>query len=63
MKLSSMGWSRQRRAAVAAAIAIACLFIAANAHLVTVSFATMPACVAPAVEDQVPLLRVAKPAC
>ena len=63
MRLPGTGWSRQRLAAVAASIAIAGLFIAANAHFVTVSVATMPACVAPAVQDQAPLLRVAKPAC
>jgi hypothetical protein len=37
---------RQRALAVAAAIALAAAFLAANAHLVTVAVRSQPACVA-----------------
>jgi len=56
-------WSRQRRLAVAGALLVAALFIAANVHLVMVSFGSMPDCVAPAHQEQSAMLRVAKPAC
>lgn len=56
-------WSRQQQIAVATAVLVMALFVAANVHLVMVSFASMPACVAPASDDQPAMLRVAKPAC
>lgn len=55
--------SRQRQFAVATALLLAIVFIAANIHLVMVSVASMPACVAPAADKQSAMLRVAKPAC
>ncbi len=63
MKQQMLPWSRQRRLAVAAALLVTAVFIAANVHLVIVSFASMPDCVAPADHDQPAMLRVAKPAC
>ena len=44
--------SRQRILAIAAAVAVAAAFLAANAHLVTVAVRSEPACVA---TDAVPL--------
>lgn len=63
MKRQSASWSRQRQLALATALLVAAVFIAANIHLVLVSIASMPACVAPAVDRQSAMLRVAKPAC
>lgn len=63
MKQQVSGWSRQRRLAVGGALLVMVVFIAANVHLIMVSFGSMPACVAPANEDQSAMLRVAKPAC
>lgn len=63
MKRQSAPWSRQRQLAVMAALLLAIVFIAANIHLVMVSIASMPACVAPTVDKQSAMLRVAKPAC
>ena len=63
MKRQSVPWSRQRQFAVATALLLAAVFIAANVHLVLVSLASMPPCVAPTVDQQSAMLRVAKPAC
>lgn len=63
MKRQSAQWSRQRQLAVTAALLLAIVFIAANIHLVVVSIASMPACVAPTADKQSAMLRVAKPAC
>lgn len=41
-----MAMTRQRRLAIAGAALVAALFVAANAHLVTVAFHSQPACVA-----------------
>lgn len=38
-------WSRPRLFALAAASAVVVIFVAANAHLVMVSFTSMPECV------------------
>jgi hypothetical protein len=38
--------ARQRNLAIAAAVAVAAAFLAANAHLVTVAVRSQPACVA-----------------
>ena len=54
---------RSRQLAVATALLLAAGFIAANIHLVLVSIASMPACVAPSADRQSAMLRVAKPAC
>lgn len=61
MKNVTASWSRQRWLMVAGAVLV--VFFAANAHLVLVSFGSMPACVAPADGEQSAMLRVAKPAC
>lgn len=63
MKRQSAHWSRQRQLAVAMALLLAVVFVAANIHLVLVSIASMPACVAPTADQQSTMLRVAKPAC
>ena len=63
MKRQPAHWSRQRQFAVATALLIVVVFVAANIHLVLVSIATMPACVAPTADQQSAMLRVAKPAC
>lgn len=63
MRQQIANWSRQRLIAVATTVLVVVLFVAANVHLVMVSFASMPACVAPATDDQPAMLRVAKPAC
>ena len=63
MKQQTAPWSRQRRLAVAGGVLVLAVFFAANAHLVMVAFGSMPACVAPADQDQSAMLRVAKPAC
>ena len=63
MKRQPAPWSRQRQVAVATALLLATMFIAANIHLVLVSIASMPACVAPTADEQSAMLRVAKPAC
>ncbi len=61
MKHLTASWSRQRWLMVVGVVLV--VFFAANAHLVMVSFRSMPACVAPADGDQSAMLRVAKPAC
>lgn len=48
----------QKRLAILAALAVVGAFIAANAHLVTVAFTSMPDCVQP-----VPGKAPARPAC
>ncbi len=50
--------SAQKRLAILAAVVAAGLFVAANIHLVTVAFTSMPDCVPPA-PDKAP----ARPAC
>lgn len=62
-------WSRARLAALAAAGAALALFAAANAHLLAVSFASQPDCVAhlkaplEAPLDGGAAYRAAKPSC
>ena len=63
MRRPQAQWSRQRQLAVAAALLFTAAFIAANIHLVLVSIASMPVCVAPSADRQSAMLRVAKPAC
>lgn len=63
MKRQLAHWSRQKLLAVATALLLGFVFIAANFHLVLVSIASMPACVAPTADRQSAMLRVAKPAC
>ena len=58
-------WSRQRVAALALAAAVLAVFVAANAHLIAVSFASQPDCVAHAKSpvEGVATYRAAKPSC
>lgn len=53
-----IGPRAQKRLAVLAAAAVALLVLAANAHLVTVAFTSMPDCVQP-----LPGKLPARPAC
>jgi hypothetical protein len=50
---------RQRLAAIALAVIVLAAFVAANAHLIVVSFASQPVCVA----QGGAALRAAKPSC
>ncbi len=58
-------WSRQRIAALALAAAVAAVFAGANAHLIAVSFASQPGCVAhlKAPVEGAATYRAAKPSC
>ena len=60
-RASASFWTPGRLAALLIA-AMALLFAAANAHLLVVSFASQPDCVAPASEGAA-AYRAAKPSC
>ena len=58
-------WSRPRLAALALAAAVLAVFAGANAHLIAVSFASRPGCVAhlKAPVEGAATYRAAKPSC
>lgn len=55
-------WTRPRLAGIALATLVVAVFVAANAHLVTVAFSSQPDCVLPPSEESV-AYRAAKPSC
>jgi len=53
---------RTRLFAVGAAFLVVAIFVAANAHLVTVALSSQPACI-PTIKEGVAPYRAAKPSC
>lgn len=56
-------WTGPRILALAIAALVTAIFVAANAHLVAVSFASRPDCVLQPHTEGVAALRAAKPSC
>ncbi len=58
-------WTRPRLFALAASALVLVLFVAANAHLIAVSFASQPGCVPhpQSSTEGAALYRAAKPSC
>lgn len=56
-------WTRPRLFAVGVALAVLAIFVAANAHLVYVSFASQSDCVLSSSEEGAAPYRAAKPSC
>jgi hypothetical protein len=56
-------WSGPRLFALAAAAGVTILFVGANAHLITVAFASKPGCVLQPSTQGAAILRAAKPSC
>lgn len=56
-------WSRNRMLAAGIVLAVIAIFVAANTHLIYVSFASQPDCVLSASEEGAAFYRAAKPSC